>query len=79
MISQFMMHKGNNDESLYYDPSYVILTPTEQYMDDVSFSTPSNNKVFEQYEAHCFIAITDTIGLRNLMYDGQPLSSKSAI
>jgi hypothetical protein len=77
MISQFMMHKGFEGESMHYDPALVILTPIEQYVEETTFSTPSNNNIFEQYDAHAFIAITDSIGIYSLNFDGIRLDANN--
>jgi hypothetical protein len=66
MVAQLMVHLANYDESLYYDPTIVMLTPVEQYVSEVTFSTPTNNKIYHQYRAHCFIAITDSMGIYNM-------------
>lgn len=73
LVNQLMMHKGIvNDtvqESLYYDPSLVILAPVEQFVESVTFATPRNNKIFDQYKAHCVIVIADSLGIDNLYLD----------
>lgn len=78
MVAQFMMHKGvksgNRDESIDYDPSLAIIPPIEQYIEEVSFSTPNNNKILNQYKAHCVIIITDSIGIYNLFLDGNRMN-----
>ncbi|MDR0927875.1 MAG: IgGFc-binding protein [Ignavibacteria bacterium] len=82
LLSQFMMHLGipnkDIDESLNYDPAYVILAPIEQYIEEVTFSTPSNYKVFDQYKAHCVIVITDTFSIYDLWLDGKRFDALNA-
>ena len=78
MISEFMMHKGDANESYDYDPALVVLTPIEQYIEEVTFSTPNNKNIFDQYRAHCFIAITDSIGIYNLHLNGQLMNATNS-
>jgi hypothetical protein len=66
MISQLMLHKGDLGEGQDHDPALIVLTPIEQYLEEVTFSTPNNVNIYHQYKAHCFIAITDSVGIHNL-------------
>lgn len=77
MITQMMMHKGYDNESFYYDPAIVVLTPIEQYLEETTFTAPSNTNIYNQYSAHCFIAISDSIGIYNLTLNGVTLNSEN--
>ena len=71
-VAQLMMRKSNFDNGwvLQYDPALVILAPVEQYVDEVSFSTPLNSNVLSQYEAHCVIIVTDSLGIYSSFFNG---------
>jgi len=69
-VSQFMMRKGTEGETFDYDPTLVVIAPVEQYIDEVTFSTPKNSNVLNQYKAHCVILITDSIGIYNMFFNG---------
>ncbi len=79
MVCQMMMHRGiitaEYREGLQYDPALVILSPLEQYIESVTFSTPRNHKIFSQYDAHCVIAIADSIAINNLFLDDISLNA----
>jgi hypothetical protein len=69
-VAQFMMRKGTEGETFDYDPTLVVIAPVEQYIDEVTFATPSNSNVLNQYRAHCIILITDSIGIYNMFFNG---------
>lgn len=82
LVNQLMMHKGIvNDtiqESLYYDPSLVTLAPIEQFIESVTFATPRNNRIFDQYKSHCVIIVSDSNGIDNLYLDGLVINPKNS-
>ena len=77
MVSQLMMHTGSDKDHFFYDPSLVILPAIEQFIEEVTFSTPSNQNVFEQYQAHCVTIITNSVGIKNLVMDSQWLDQQN--
>ena len=78
MVSQLMMHKGYEGESYNYDPAIIVLTPIEQYIEETTFTYPNNNRIANQYIAHCFIAITDSVGIYNLNFNNARLNESTA-
>lgn len=81
LVTQMMMHKGIvNDtvqESLYYDPALVVVPPIEQFVETVTFATPRNSKLFDQYRAHCVIVISDSMGINNMYLDNFELNKNN--
>ena len=87
VLAQFMardtISKRNMDINVFYDPSYVIISPTDQYVNNILFNTLSKNefgKVIEnsakdiisnnQYENHYAYILADREAIKTLTIDG---------
>lgn len=82
MLCQYMTHTGEKrnevtNESINYDPSLVVLAPLEQQIDEVSFSSPSNNKIFSQYVAHCVVVIAEENAINYITLDGRTITTSN--
>jgi hypothetical protein len=42
-LAQFMLRTGDTAETLYYDPSIVVLPPVEQFVSKILFNTPNES------------------------------------
>lgn len=81
-VAQFMYRTGDTLETANYDPSMVILSPTEQFVSKIIFETPG--EVFQYIDGEKFIAhyislITDSNALQTLKLDNVTLKTFSNI
>ncbi len=79
-IAQFMMRTNNEDRNDLYDPSMVMLSPSEQFVSRVIFHTPGN--VFnnpEQYIEHYVTVIAEKEALPHISLNGKLLDTTTVI
>lgn len=73
LISQFMARIGLPTETTNSDPSFVILPPADQYIQNVNFVTPRNNVTSypkTQYTANMATLYCDSKAWKNVKLDG---------
>jgi IgGFc binding protein len=84
MIAQFMARYElpGGSETYDYDPSYVIVQPTDQFVNSVLFKTIGYNEIeydfrndnrtnkIDQFEDHYFTIIADSAARDNITLDG---------
>ncbi|MGA2298353.1 MAG: IgGFc-binding protein, partial [FCB group bacterium] len=80
-IGQFMMHKFDGSDyygdynDTYFDPSFVILSPTENFVSHIIFETCGNNPYLNplQFYAQYISVVADFKALSTLTLDGTVL------
>jgi hypothetical protein len=75
-IGQFMSHSGTSHDNRYYDPSFVVLPPSEQRITKASITTFGNyDYFFDQYDYYWLNIIADSAGAKELTLNGNYLHS----
>ncbi|MEJ5245612.1 MAG: hypothetical protein WHV28_07885 [Bacteroidota bacterium] len=73
-IVQYMQHTGEFGDSKEYDPSMVVLPPTEQFVNEILFLTPRNYRVEDQFKEHRVAVVFENSALATLALDGQKIT-----
>lgn len=81
-LAQFMYRTGDTTETVYYDPSIVLIPPVEQFVNRIAFNTPDESFVYAdgvKFVDHYVTLIAEEKALDNLKLDNQFVSSISDI
>jgi hypothetical protein len=81
-LSQFMYRTGDTSETVYYDPSLVVLPPVEQFVNKIAFNTPDESFVYAdgvKFTDHFVTIVAQPQALSNLKLDNVLVSSISQI
>ncbi len=77
-LAQFMYRTGDSSESVYYDPSLVVLPPVEQFVNKIDFNTPDESFAFAdgiKFNEHFAIIVAQPSALNDLKLDNKLLIS----